>query len=242
MNQSGPAGRLQRRAGPNPSHRVDRVAKAVEKRIEWVWLSQAYEQACAIERSKELAERHLRKAIVNEQLEHCVEILVIGGRFSQQREFPNERLSRWCTPVLDFEWMEDQAEGWLIEIGADNKEEKRRFFAYRIKVSKAGLQRLYPELAAATDAKASDQKRVSTRRGPRSSAPLVLAEAETRLRGKNRRDLVRQGRKRFLQGIADWLSETHPKAKPMAGKTIGDHLRDDARVRALLPPEWLRRK
>ena len=46
----------------------------------------------------------------------------------------------------------------------------------------------------------------------------------------------------FLAELSDWLRETHPEARPMAAKTIGDHLRANANVQALLPEAWLRRK
>jgi hypothetical protein len=85
-----------------------------------------------------------------------------------------------------------------------------------------------------------------TPKGPRpgrpSSAPLVLEEAERRLRGSDRATYIRQGRGNFLAGLSNWLRDTHSEAPPMAAKTIGDHLRDNANVRALLPESWLRRK
>jgi hypothetical protein len=82
-----------------------------------------------------------------------------------------------------------------------------------------------------------------TRRlGRPSSAPLVLEEAKRRLRGPDRATYIRQGRANFLAGLSNWLRDTHPEARPMVAKTIGDHLRDNANVRALLPEPWLRRK
>jgi hypothetical protein len=79
-------------------------------------------------------------------------------------------------------------------------------------------------------------------RGRPSSAPLVLAEAERRLRGSDKAHYIRRGRKNFLVELSNWLRNADPKARPMAAKTIGDHLRDNANVRALLPESWLRRK
>ena len=80
------------------------------------------------------------------------------------------------------------------------------------------------------------------RRGRPSSAPLVLEEAERRLQGSDRARHIQRGRDNFLAGLSDWLRETHPEARPMAAKTIGDHLRANANVQALLPEAWLRRK
>jgi hypothetical protein len=79
------------------------------------------------------------------------------------------------------------------------------------------------------------------RRGRPSSAPLVLEEAERRLRS-DRALHIQRGRDNFLAELSDWLRETHPEARPMAAKTIGDHLRANANVQALLPEAWLRRK
>jgi len=79
------------------------------------------------------------------------------------------------------------------------------------------------------------------RRGRPSSAPLVLEEAERRLRSSDKALLERRGRKNFLEGLSNWLHDTHPKARPMKAKTIGDHLRENANVRALLPKRWLRK-
>jgi hypothetical protein len=80
------------------------------------------------------------------------------------------------------------------------------------------------------------------RRGRPSSAPLVLEEAERRLQGSDRAIHIQRGRDSFLGGLSDWLRDEHPKARPMAAKTIGDHLRANANVQALLPEAWLRRK
>jgi hypothetical protein len=80
------------------------------------------------------------------------------------------------------------------------------------------------------------------RRGRPSSAPLVLEEAERRLQGSDRARHIQRGRDNLLAGLSDWLRETPPEARPMAAKTIGDHLRANANVQALLPEAWLRRK
>jgi hypothetical protein len=80
--------------------------------------------------------------------------------------------------------------------------------------------------------------RKAPRRGRPSSAPLVLQEAIRRLLSGD----VPATRKEFLEQLSDWVHDTHPKSRPMAAKTIGDHLRENARVRALLPEPWLRRK
>ena len=80
------------------------------------------------------------------------------------------------------------------------------------------------------------------RRGRPSPAPLVLEEAERRLQGSDRALHIHRGRENFLAELSDWLRETHPEALPMAAKTIGDHLRANANVHALLPEAWLRRK
>jgi hypothetical protein len=80
------------------------------------------------------------------------------------------------------------------------------------------------------------------RRGRPSSASLVLEEAERRLRSSDKALYILRGRENFLAGLSNWLRDTHPEARPMAPKTIGDHLRENADVRALLPESWFRRK
>jgi hypothetical protein len=75
------------------------------------------------------------------------------------------------------------------------------------------------------------QEQATSRRGPRSSAKLILAEAERRLRSPDRLTYVQVGRKRFLDGLETWLQKTHRSAKPMRSKTIGDHLSRNARIR-----------
>ena len=80
------------------------------------------------------------------------------------------------------------------------------------------------------------------RRGRPSLASLVLEEAKRRLQSSDRARHISRGRQNFLSGLADWLCVTHPNVRPMAAKTIGDHLRENANVRALLPKSWLRRK
>ena len=80
------------------------------------------------------------------------------------------------------------------------------------------------------------------RRGRPSSASLVLKEAERRLRGSDRARHIPRGRKYFLVELSDWLRDKHPETWSMAAKTIGDRLRENAKVQALLPKSWLRRK
>jgi hypothetical protein len=46
----------------------------------------------------------------------------------------------------------------------------------------------------------------------------------------------------LLQEVSDWLREAHPDAKQMKPKTIGDHLRTNEPIRALLPEKWFRRR
>ena len=82
----------------------------------------------------------------------------------------------------------------------------------------------------------------ASRRGRPSSAPLVLEEAEKRLRGSDKALHISRCRKAFLVELSDWLRNTHPNARSMAAKTIGDHLRENAKVQALLPKAWLRQK
>ena len=79
------------------------------------------------------------------------------------------------------------------------------------------------------------------RRGRPSSASLVLEEAERRLRSSDSARHISRGRESFLAGLSDWLRNTHPNARSMVAKTIGDHLRENAKVRDLLPDTWLRR-
>lgn len=80
------------------------------------------------------------------------------------------------------------------------------------------------------------------RAGRPSSASLVLEEAERRLRSSDKALLIRRGRGKFLAELSDWLRNNHPEAPSIAEKTIGDHLRKNAKVRALLPDSWLQRK
>jgi hypothetical protein len=95
--------------------------------------------------------------------------------------------------------------------------------------------RVYPVPAV------EQQAQEAPRRGRPSSAPLVLEEAERRLQGSDRAEYIKRGRDNFLAGLSDWLLITHPNVRPMAAKTIGDHLRENANVQALLPESWLRR-
>ena len=80
------------------------------------------------------------------------------------------------------------------------------------------------------------------RRGRPSSASLVVEEAERRLRGSDKALHIPRGRKDFLVELSDWLRDKHPEARSMAAKTIGDRLRENANVQALLPKSWLRRR
>jgi hypothetical protein len=98
--------------------------------------------------------------------------------------------------------------------------------------------RVFPAVTPAAEHPAQE----APRRGRPSSASLVLEEAERRLRSSDKALYIRRGRENFLAGLSDWLRDTHPKARPMAPKTIGDHLRENANVRALLPESWFRRK
>ena len=97
--------------------------------------------------------------------------------------------------------------------------------------------RVFPAVTPAVERPAQE----APRRGRPSSAPLVLKEAEGRLQGSDRTRHIHRGRGHFLAGLSDWLRKTHPEARPMAAKTIGDHLRVNANVRALLPEAWPRR-
>jgi hypothetical protein len=78
------------------------------------------------------------------------------------------------------------------------------------------------------------------RRGRPSWASLVMEEAERRLLSSDRARCIQRGRENFLAELSGWLRDTHPEARPMAAKTIGDHVRNNANVRALLPKSWLR--
>jgi hypothetical protein len=75
------------------------------------------------------------------------------------------------------------------------------------------------------------------RLGRPSSAHSVLQEAIRRLCAGD----LPTTRKEFLHQLEKWLSKAHPEARPMAAKTIGDHLSSNTEVRALLPKEWTRR-
>lgn len=75
------------------------------------------------------------------------------------------------------------------------------------------------------------------RLGRPSSAHLVLQEAIRRLCAGD----LPTSRKEFLHQLEKWLPKAHPKARPMAAKTIGDHLNSNTEVRALLPKDWTRR-
>jgi hypothetical protein len=97
--------------------------------------------------------------------------------------------------------------------------------------------KVYPAATPAVEHPAQE----APRRGRPSSASLVLEEAERRLRSSDKALLIRQGRGNFLVGLSDWHRDNHPEARPMAAKTIGDHLRENANVRALLPESWLRK-
>jgi hypothetical protein len=78
-------------------------------------------------------------------------------------------------------------------------------------------------------------------RGAPTSAELVIEEADRRLQNTDKETLVRRGRKNFLEDLSTWLGDTHPKARQMMAKTIGDHLRKNVYIRTLLPEGWLRR-
>ena len=75
-------------------------------------------------------------------------------------------------------------------------------------------------------------------RGRRSSWLLVKPEALQRLRSTAKEVLLRQGRENFCQGLSDWLRDTHPDERPMAPHTINNRMRDDAKLRDLLPKGW----
>ena len=51
-----------------------------------------------------------------------------------------------------------------------------------------------------------------------------------------------RGRENFLVELSDWLRNTHPNAKPMATKTIGDHLRENGERPGSSAGTWLRAK
>jgi hypothetical protein len=101
-----------------------------------------------------------------------------------------------------------------------------------------------------TDQAAELQK--AQRAGRPSSQELVLRKVEERAREHQRRiaqgeprsqiDGLPEKRNVFLQEVSDWLQKTHSNAKQMKPKTIGDHLRTDERIRALLPEKWFRRR
>jgi len=97
--------------------------------------------------------------------------------------------------------------------------------------------KVYPAATRAVEHPAQE----ALRRGRPSSASLVLVEAGRRLQSSNRARHIQRGRGNFLAELSDWLRNTHPNGT-MAGKTIGDHLRKNANVRALLPDSWLRPK
>lgn len=78
------------------------------------------------------------------------------------------------------------------------------------------------------------------RRGRPSPAPLVVEEARRRLEGRDRAGHIRRGRKDFLEQLLGWLRATHKEAKPTTTKTIGGHLRNDEKIRALMPKGWYR--
>lgn len=209
------------------------MAKADEESTEWLPVSQALRYVTEVEGSKDLADRLLRDAIRDGRLPHRIGVAFIGRH---QREVRNEPASDGFWPRGSFwDWptVVDLAKSYAI------RKPHQFFEAHRIEVYIRALQKLWPKIRVENNAPA---ERAASRRGRRSSEPLVLAEATTRLQGSDRHIHVRKGRKKFLQGLADWLPKTHPNAKRMASKTIGDHIRRDDRVRALLPPEWQRRK
>jgi hypothetical protein len=108
---------------------------------------------------------------------------------------------------------------------------------------KAGGTAPTPQLEHGAGSVAKDKKDTPERslRGRRSSWPLVKEEIQQRLRNTAREALLRQGHQNFLQGLSDWLRNAHPREPPMTAKTISDRLRNDAKIRDLLPKEWKRK-
>ena len=108
---------------------------------------------------------------------------------------------------------------------------------------KAGGTTPTPQFEQGAGSVAKDKKDTPERslRGRRSSWSLVKEEIQQRLRNTAREVLLRQGHQNFLQGLSDWLRNTHPKDPPMTAKTISDRLRNDAKIRDLLPKEWKRK-
>ncbi len=215
------------------------MAKAAEKHNEWLLVSQALQRVAEIERSEELAERLLLAAIRDGRLPHRIGVAFASALGSEglreRREVRNEPAPDWFWPKGSF-W------DWPTVVDLKKSYAVRKplqfFEAHCIEVNAAVLRKLWPQIQAENNALS---ERAVTHPGPRSSAPLVLDEVERRLQGSNRHIYVQTGRKRFLDDVADWLSENHPEARPMKAKTIGDHLRQNERIQALLPPAWLRR-
>ena len=106
------------------------------------------------------------------------------------------------------------------------------------------------ETTPITDQTAQLQK--GQRAGRPSSQELVLLKVKERALEHQRRlaegeplsqiDGLPKKRDVLLQEVSDWLREAHPNAKQMKPKTIGDHLRTNEPIRALLPEKWFRRR
>lgn len=97
-------------------------------------------------------------------------------------------------------------------------------------------------LAVGTTFAGARARRAAPKRGRASGWPFVVEEAIQRLQGPDKATYIRQGRPNFLKGLEKWLPKAHPDVRPMVAKTIGDHLRRDDNVRALMPEDWKRRR
>jgi hypothetical protein len=145
-------------------------------------------------------------------------------------------VSNFSDMVVDWEESSARPAFQMLVLGVGSPEPPPGRRLYRIKLLLADVP--------------GAKKQVASRRGRRTSALLVLAEAKRLLRGKDRHAWVQKGRKRFLDHLRDWLNERierdrrvgrQPEAK-MESKTIGDHLRRDGSLQSLLPQGWRRRR
>jgi hypothetical protein len=98
-----------------------------------------------------------------------------------------------------------------------------------------------PDEPAAKPKAGRKRRKAAPKRGRPNGWPFVKEEAIRRLQASDKALLERRKRQVFLEELSKWLSRAHPEARQMAPKTIGDHLREDADTRVLLPKAWKRR-
>jgi len=180
----------------------------MSKSNDWMPLGQAYDLVVEAEQSEQLAEYRLVQVLKTGELHHRAGHAILGRFKSDRREVLNE-------PVPNGFFGSNGFWGWPSKIDWRKSEAVRdgsQFYqAFRIEVSREGLERLWPAIAADNAA-------------PDGANKMWVTEAVDRHIKNKTLPRGKRDKAKFAETLEGEMGRDHTIKKPMKARSIGNML------------------